>query len=137
MRHRKAGKRLGRPSAHRKAMMTNLLASLVKHERIVTTLVRAKELSKIADKVITLAKKGTDASMIQLARHLKYERTLVITKLVKEIAPRLQDRQGGYTRVIKLGFRRGDGAETAIVEYVGADANIVPKEIKEEETASE
>ncbi len=121
MRHRKSGRRLNRNSAHRSAMLSNLLVSLVKHERITTTLGRAKELRIIADKVITLAKRNTSASVTSISRFVRANREEVITKLTKELAPRFADRNGGYTRIIKLGVRRGDGAETAIIEYIPDD----------------
>ncbi len=128
MRHRNKGKRLGRESSHRNAMMTNLLISLVKHERLTTTLVRAKELSILADKIITLAKKNTQASIVELTKYIKSEREIVIPKLVNELAPRFSARAGGYTRVVKLGYRRGDAAPTAVIEYL--DSKIAdPKEV--------
>jgi len=124
MRHRKAGRRLGRKSSHRKAMMNNLLSSLIKHERITTTLGRAKELKIIADKIITLAKKNTSASITSISRQIISEREIVIDKLLKDLGPRFKERNGGYTRIIKLGYRRGDGAPTAIVEYLGEDESV-------------
>ena len=127
MRHRKAGRRLNRNSSHREAMLCNLLNSLVKSERIQTTLMRAKELQKVADKAITLAKKNTAASITQLSKLVKSDREIVITKLLKELGPRFAAREGGYTRIIKLGFRRGDAAPTAIIEYLGADESVKKK----------
>lgn len=127
MRHRKAGRRLNRDSAHREAMLCNLLNSLVKSERIQTTFGRAKELQKIADKAVTLAKKNTTASISQLTKMVKSDREEVIAKLLKEIGPRFAERNGGYTRVVKLGFRRGDAAPTAIVEYLRAEETTKKK----------
>jgi len=127
MRHRKAGRRLNRNSSHREAMLCNLLNSLVKSERIQTTLMRAKELQKVADKAVTLAKKNTAASITQLSKLVKSDREIVITKLLKELGPRFAAREGGYTRIIKLGFRRGDAAPTAIIEYLGADETVKKK----------
>ena len=124
MRHRKAGRRLNRNSSHREAMLCNLLNSLVKSERIQTTLMRAKELQKVADKAVTLAKKNTAASITQLSKLVKSDREIVITKLLKELGPRFAAREGGYTRIIKLGFRRGDAAPTALIEYLGADETV-------------
>lgn len=118
MRHKKDNKRLGRPTAHREAMLTNLLQSLVKHGRITTTLVRAKELQRLADRIVTIAKRRSQAAYVQLTKYIKSERELLITKLMEEIAPKFADRKGGYTRVVKLGFRRGDAAPTAIIEYL-------------------
>ena len=108
-------------------MLCNLLNSLVKSERIQTTLIRAKELQKIADKAVTLAKKNTAASITQLSKLVKSDREIVITKLLKEIGPRFAAREGGYTRIIKLGFRRGDAAPTAVIEYLGADETVKKK----------
>ena len=127
MRHKKAGRKLNRNSSHREAMLCNLLNSLVKSERIQTTLMRAKELQKIADKAVTLAKKNTTASITQLSKLVKSDREEVITKLLKEIGPRFANREGGYTRIIKLGFRRGDAAPTALIEYLGADETAKKK----------
>jgi len=121
MRHRKAGRKLNRDSSHREAMLCNMLNSLVKNERIQTTFGRAKELQKIADKAVTLAKKNTTASISQLTKIVKSDREEVITKLLKEIGPRFASRAGGYTRIIKVGFRRGDAAPTVIIEYLSAD----------------
>ncbi len=137
MRHRKSGRRLNRKSSHREAMMTNLLLSLVKHERIVTTLGRAKELRIIAEKVITLAKKKTPAAHIQLSKFIKAEREENIKKLVNELAPRFADRNGGYTRIIKYGFRKGDGAPTAIIEYIGAEVKKAHNVVEEAEAVVE
>lgn len=131
MRHRKAGRRLNRDSAHREAMLCNLLNSLVKSERIQTTFGRAKELQKIADKAVTLAKKNTTASISQLTKMVKSDREEVIAKLLKEIGPRFAERNGGYTRVVKLGFRRGDAAPTAIVEYFRAE-EMIKKKVKKD-----
>ena len=127
MRHKKAGRKLNRNSSHREAMLCNLLNSLVKSERIQTTLMRAKELQKVADKAITLAKKNTAASITQLSKLVKSDREIVITKLLKELGPRFAAREGGYTRIIKLGFRRGDAAPTAYIEYLSADESVKKK----------
>ena len=127
MRHKKAGRKLNRNSSHREAMLCNLLNSLVKSERIQTTLMRAKELQKIADKAITLSKKNTTASITQLSKLVKSDREEVITKLLRELGPRFATREGGYTRIIKLGFRRGDAAPTALIEYLGADETAKKK----------
>ena len=135
MRHKKSGRRLSRGSAHRAAMLSNMLGSLVKHERIITTLGKAKELSKLADKAVTLAKKNTTASITKLSSLVRNEREIVIDKLLKNLGPRFKNRNGGYTRVLKYGFRRGDGAPTAIIEYLPADekaANVVADSIDNE-----
>ena len=127
MRHKRVGRKLNRNSSHREAMLCNLLNSLVKSERIQTTLIRAKELQKIADKAVTLAKKNTTASITQLSKLVKSDREEVITKLLKEIGPRFANREGGYTRIIKLGFRRGDAAPTALIEYLSAGETVKKK----------
>ena len=118
-------------------MLCNLLNSLVKSERIQTTLMRAKELQKVADKAVTLAKKNTAASITQLSKLVKSDREIVITKLLKELGPRFAAREGGYTRIIKLGFRRGDAAPTAIIEYLGADESVKKKAKKAAPKAAE
>ena len=116
MRHRVKGRKLGRTPAHRKALFRNQLASLVKEERIKTTLPKAKELRPIAEKVVTQGKRDTLHARRQVNRWLP-ERELV-KKVFDDIAPRFQERPGGYTRIIKLGPRQGDGAEMAVIEFV-------------------
>ena len=116
MRHRVKGRKLGRSPAHRKALFRNQLASLVKEERIKTTLHKAKELRPIAEKVVTQGKRDTVHARRQVNRWLP-ERDLV-KKVFDDIAPRFQERPGGYTRIIKLGPRLGDGAEMAVIEFV-------------------
>ena len=109
-------RKLGRTSGHRKSLFRNQLASLIESERIITTLVKAKELRPIAEKAITLGKKGTLHARRTAGRSILSDSTL--KKLFDVIAPRFSDRQGGYTRIVKLGPRRGDGAEMAIIELV-------------------
>ena len=116
MRHRKSGRKLNRTPSHRKALFRNQLASLVKEERIKTTLHKAKELRPIAEKVVTQGKRDTLHARRQVNRWLP-ERELV-KKVFDDIAPRFQERPGGYTRIIKLGPRLGDGAEMAVIEFV-------------------
>jgi large subunit ribosomal protein L17 len=137
MRHRKAGRKLNRNSSHREAMLCNLLNSLVKSERVKTTFGRAKELQKIADKAITLAKKNTSASITQLTKIVKSEREIVISKLLTELGPRFEKRDGGYTRILKVGFRRGDAAPTVIIEYLGADEQVQKKTKKKKAVKKE
>lgn len=141
MRHKKDNRRLSRPSAHREALLTNLLQSLVKHGRIVTTVARAKELKRLADRLVTIAKRRSHSAYVQLSRYIKAERETLIPKLMEEIAPKFANRKGGYTRIIKLGFRRGDAAPTAIIEYLsevltGKQSESVADE-KEEKVAKE
>lgn len=116
MRHAVRGRKLGRTTAHRKALFRNQLQSLVEHERIVTTLPKAKELRPIFEKTITQGKRGTVHARRRVRRWIP-KRELV-KKLFDTIAPRFEDRDGGYTRIIKLGPRKGDGAEMAILELV-------------------
>ena len=116
MRHRVKGRKLGRSPAHRKALFRNQLASLVKEERIKTTLHKAKELRPIAEKVVTQGKRDTVHARRLVNRWLP-ERDLV-KKVFDDIAPRFSERPGGYTRIIKLGPRQGDGAEMALIEFV-------------------
>jgi large subunit ribosomal protein L17 len=116
MRHNMHGRKLGRTTAHRKAMFRNQLASLVEAERIKTTLQKAKELRPLAEKMITKGKSGTLHARRQVGRWLPDR--VHVRKLFDEIAPRFADRPGGYTRIVKLGPRLGDGAEMALLELV-------------------
>ena len=116
MRHQVKGRKLGRSPAHRKALFRNQLSSLVKAERIRTTLQKAKELRPLAEKVVTQGKRDTLHARRQVNRLIS-DRELV-KKLFDEIAPRFHERPGGYTRIIKLGPRKGDGAEMAYLEFV-------------------
>lgn len=118
MRHLKDHRKLSRTSAHRKALMGNLVVSLIENERIKTTLPKAKELRRVADRVITWGKKGTIAARRQ-ARVLINNRQ-ALAKVFGELAPRYADRKGGYTRVLKLENRRGDQAPMALIEYLPA-----------------
>lgn len=114
MRHRKKGRALSRTSSHRKAMLRNMATSLLVHERIRTTEAKAKELRPVVEKLITLG--GTDdVHSRRQARRLIEDRA-ALTKLFDEIGPRFRERPGGYTRILKLGTRKGDGAEVAIIE---------------------
>ena len=120
MRHRMSGRKLNRTSSHRKAMFANLAAALIKHEQIKTTLPKAKELRSIVDRLITLGKKGSlHARRIAISR-LHGDKKLA-DKLFTTLADRYSDRKGGYTRVLKAGFRYGDSAPMAIVELVDRD----------------
>ncbi|NLV76494.1 MAG: 50S ribosomal protein L17 [Tissierellia bacterium] len=109
-------RKLGRPTDHRKAMLRNQVTSLLKHGRIETTVNKAKETQRMAEKMITLAKRGDLHARRQVLAYIYDED--VVTKLFEEIAPNYSDRNGGYTRVLKLGPRRGDGSEMAILELV-------------------
>ncbi len=116
MRHRKAGNRLERTSSHRKAMLRNMVTSLLEHERIVTTTPKAKELRKIADRMITLAKRGDLHARRQALSVIRDKK--VVAKLFNELSDEYRDRNGGYTRIIQTGQRLGDAAPMAIIELV-------------------
>lgn len=116
MRHNVRGRKLGRTTAHRQALFRNQLASLVEHERIVTTLAKAKELRPIAEKVVTRGRTGTVPARRWVRRWLPNRGH--VSKVFDEIAPRFVDRPGGYLRVVKLGPRNSDGAEMAVLEFV-------------------
>jgi len=116
MRHNKSGRRLGRTTSHRIAMFRNMVTSFLSHERIVTTDAKAKELRPIAEKMITLGKKGDLSAIRQAASYIRDKAT--VTKLFSTIAPRYKDRAGGYTRIIKLGIRPGDAAPLSVIEFV-------------------
>ncbi len=116
MRHCKSGRRLGRKTSHREAMFRNMVTSLFAHERITTTDAKAKEIRSVAEKMITLGKRG-DLHSVRLAASYIREKS-VVTKLFSSIAPRYKERAGGYTRIIKLGMRNGDAAPLSIIELV-------------------
>ncbi len=119
MRHKKGYRRLNRTAEHRKALFANMAGALIEHEQIKTTLPKAKELRRVMDKLITLAKKGDLHHRRLAAARLKEERHL--RKLFEVLGPRYKDRPGGYTRVLKAGFRYGDMAPMAIIELVDRD----------------
>jgi len=116
MRHNKSGRRLGRNSSHRLAMLRNMVTSLIEHEKITTTDIRAKELRKLADRMITLGKRG-DLHARRQALQVIQDRK-VVAKLFDMIGPRFKDRPGGYTRIVKLGIRLGDKAPLSQIELV-------------------
>ncbi len=132
MRHRKKVKKLGRPTGHRKALLRNLASQIILHHEIKTTLAKAKAARSFIERLITYAKKDTVHAR-RLAFKQLQNRTLV-KKLFDEIGPAFEDRNGGYTRVIKLGQRRGDGAELAILQLVGFESSMVetPKKAKKQ-----
>ncbi len=122
MRHNNAGRRLGRTTSHRIAMFRNMVTSFLDHEKITTTDAKAKELRSIAEKMITLGKKGDLHAMRQAAAYIRDKK--VVTKLFATIAPRYKERSGGYTRIIKLGIRPGDNAPLSIIELVEEELNV-------------
>ena len=121
MRHGNANRKLNRTSAHRKAMFANMSASLIKHEQIVTTLPKAKELRPIVEKLITLAKRGDLHARRQAIAQIRDEDQ--VKKLFDVLGGRYKDRQGVYTRILKAGFRYGDNAPVAVIEFVDRDVN--------------
>jgi len=122
MQHRRLGRRFSRDSAHRQAMFSNMAASLIRHEQIVTTLAKAKDLRRVMDKYTTLAKRG-DLNSRRLAASRMGDEAMV-KKLFDTLAPRYKDRAGGYTRVLKAGYRYGDSAPVAVIELVDRDESV-------------
>jgi large subunit ribosomal protein L17 len=118
MRHRKSGRKLNKTASHRKAMFSNMATSLFRHERIQTTVPKAKELRAVAEKLITLAKRGDLHARRQAARIIKDHE--ILQKLFSDLGPRFATRPGGYTRVLRIGVRAGDNAPLAIIELVDA-----------------
>ena len=142
MRHRNAHRKLGRISAHRTALLRNQAEALLAHERIETTVPKAKELRPYVERLITIAKRGVKAADPKgkslSARRLVMRDVLnetVVTKLFDELAPRFMERPGGYTRILKIGHRRGDAAELAQIELIGSEYD--PKKAEEEKKAAE
>lgn len=125
MRHNKTGRRLGRNSSHRAAMMRNMVTSLIEHEKITTTTTRAKELRKIAEKMITLGKRGDLHARRQALQVIRDRK--VVGKLFELVAPRYKERPGGYTRILKLGNRLGDNAPICQIELVEEEFTARPK----------
>jgi large subunit ribosomal protein L17 len=121
MRHGFRGRRLNRTPEHRKAMFANMSASLIQHEQIVTTLPKAKDLRPIVEKLVTLAKKGGLHARRQAISEIKDQAQ--VKKLFDVLAARFKDRKGGYTRIMKAGFRYGDNAPVAVIEFVDRDPN--------------
>ena len=135
MRHRKQGRKLNRTASHRKAMFQNMAVSLLTHEQIVTTLPKAKELRAVVDKIITLGKRGDLHARRQAASRL--QDTDAVKKLFDVIGPRYKERPGGYTRVLKAGFRYGDNAPMAVIELVDRDVDAKGKADRERMEAEE
>ena len=121
MRHAYRGRRFNRTAEHRKAMFANMAGSLIEHEQIKTTLPKAKELRRIIEKLVTLGKRGDLHARRQAASQLKQDE--YVAKLFSVLGPRYKDRQGGYVRVLKAGFRFGDMAPMAIIEFVDRDVD--------------
>jgi large subunit ribosomal protein L17 len=128
MRHGKTGRRLGRTTSHREAMFRNLVTSFLNHEKITTTDAKAKEIRSVAEKMITLGKRGDLHALRQAASYIREKS--VVTKLFSTIAPRYKDRPGGYTRIIKLGVRQGDAAPVSIIELV--EEEMKPQKVRKQ-----
>ena len=126
MRHGRVHRKLNRTAEHRRAMFANMCAALIKHEQIVTTLPKAKELRPIVEKLVTLGKKGGLAMRRQAISELRDVE--MAKKLFETLATRYKDRQGGYTRIIKAGFRYGDNAAMAVIEFVDRDVDAKGKD---------
>ncbi len=126
MRHRKAGRKLNRSASHRSAMMRNIVTSLLEHERISTTVPKAKEARRVAEKMITLGKRGDLHARRQAMSYIRSKD--IVAKLFDKLSEQYTDRQGGYTRIIRTGVRSGDAAPMAIIELVGYEESPVQQE---------
>jgi len=133
MKHRVVGRKLGRTSAHRLALLRNLSTSLFEKERITTTLMKAKELRPFAERLLTLSKRETLHARRQVLRHIREKD--VVSKMFDTLSARYAQRPGGYTRIVKLGPRRGDSAEMAIIELVGYEPQQRQEKDKEKDAA--
>ena len=128
MQHRRLGRRFSRDPGHRQAMFSNMAASLIRHEQIVTTLAKAKDLKRVIDKYISLAKRGDLNSRRLAASRMRDEE--MVKKLFDTLGPRYKDRNGGYARVLKAGYRYGDSAPVAVIELVDRDESVKGAEDK-------
>ncbi len=137
MRHRVKSKKLGRSSTHRKAMVASLVCGLIEQKRIRTSLQKARQARSLAEKMVTFGKKGTLASRREIIADLRDKKQ--VARLINDIVPECQDRNGGYTRIVKVGPRLGDGAEMAILEWVSIAApnRKKPKKDKKDKKAEE
>jgi large subunit ribosomal protein L17 len=128
MRHRKAGNKLGRNTSHRRALLRNLVTSVVVEDRVETTVAKAKAVRPLVEKMITLGKRGDVHARRQAAAFLMTPES--VSRLFATVAPRYGDRNGGYLRIVKAGFRQGDGGEKAIIELLGAEQELGAKQEK-------
>lgn len=135
MRHGNAGRKFSRSQSHRKAMIENVVTALLKHERIKTTVPKAKEARKVAEKIITLGKKGGLAARREAFREIRD--TEVIDKLFDGLAKRYETRKGGYTRILRVGFRRGDATEMALFELVDRPEKLAETDAPEVEAKAD
>jgi large subunit ribosomal protein L17 len=131
MRHLKAGWKLGRNTSHRRALLRNLVTSLIVEERIETTITKAKAMRPHVEKMITLGKRGDVAARRLAASYLMTRES--VDKLFDKVSPRMGDREGGYLRIVRTGFQKGDGAEKALVELMGAEKIVEAKKQKRAE----
>ena len=131
MRHRNAGFKLGRNTSHRRAMLRNLVTSILMEDRVHTTITKCKAARPIVEKMITLGKKGDLHSRRQALSYMMTDES--VTRLFEVVAPRYGDRQGGYLRIIRTGFQKGDGAEKALIELLGAEKILDEKRQKRAE----
>lgn len=140
MRHLKAGRKLNRTASHRKAMLANLASSILRHEKVYTTTAKAKEVRSLVERLITYGKKGNLHAIRTAAKTLSSKADKdILKKLFDDLAPFYKDREGGYTRIRKLGERKGDNAELSIITLVGRDGDEAPKRKKrkqKQETAA-
>jgi len=135
MRHRNAGFKLGRNTSHRRALLRNLVTSVIVEDRVETTVAKAKAVRPHVEKMITLGKKGDLHSRRQALSFLQTD--TAVSRLFETVAPRYGDRQGGYLRIVRTGFRKGDGGETAFIELLGAEKQLEAKAKKREEVKAE
>lgn len=131
MRHRNAGFKLGRNTSHRRALLRNLVTSIIAEDRVETTVTKAKAARPLVEKMITLGKRGDVHSRRQAAAFILTPE--VVARLFATVAPRYSDRNGGYLRIVRTGFRKGDGGEKAFIELLGAEAELTAKREKSEE----
>ena len=135
MRHRNAGFKLGRNTSHRRALLRNLVTSVIVEDRVETTVAKAKAVRPHVEKMITLGKKGDLHSRRQALSFLQTD--TAVSRLFETVAPRYGDRHGGYLRIVRTGFRKGDGGETAFIELIGAEKQLEAKAKKREEIKAE
>src|SRR6266436_8394780 len=135
MRHLNSGRKLNRTSSHRKALFKNMVLALIRHERIKTTDPKAKELRRIADRMVTLGKQGDLAARRRAFAFMQSHDA--VKRLFDEIAPRFKERNGGYTRVVKFGFRRGDAAPLSIIEFSDHSDQVTTRKTRKKRTRRE
>ena len=135
MRHGQKGRKLGRTASHKRAMLNNMATSLFEHGTIKTTLPKAKELRGVAERLITFAKRGDLAARRQVLRRIQNK--VIVSKLFDEIGPSFSERPGGYTRILKLGPRRGDSTELCMIQLVGDEAAVETAPVTEENDSEE